>query len=305
MKQLKLKIITPEKLILEEIVDQVSLPTTLGEITVLPDHIPLITNLTSGDIVALVNGEYVPMAVVGGFLEVKQNENGITVVAVLADFAEHISELSNEKIEKAKAHSLELKNIENKMSKFYVVATPIGNMGDITFRAIEILKEVDLILCEDTRETKKILQKYAINKPTMSYHTQSKLAKIDKIFELLEEGKNLALVSDAGTPTISDPGAMLISKIKENLGDIEIIPIPGASAVIAALSASGLPAHEFTFLGFLPHKKGRKSLFKEIAESKRTMVFYESPHRILKKLVSLVKLRKFMKNLKLVPHLNF
>ena len=115
MKQLKLKIITPEKLILEEIVDQVSLPTTLGEITVLPDHIPLITNLTSGDIVALVNGEYVPMAVVGGFLEVKQNENGITVVAVLADFAEHISELSNEKIEKAKAHSLELKKqMENK-----------------------------------------------------------------------------------------------------------------------------------------------------------------------------------------------
>ncbi|KKP85568.1 MAG: Ribosomal RNA small subunit methyltransferase I, partial [Candidatus Nomurabacteria bacterium GW2011_GWA1_35_8] len=161
------------------------------------------------------------------------------------------------------------------MSKFYVVATPIGNMGDITFRAIEILKEVDLILCEDTRETKKILQKYAINKPTMSYHTQSKLAKIDKIFELLEEGKNLALVSDAGTPTISDPGAVLISKIKENFKDkVEVIPIPGATAVIAALSVSGLPTHEFTFLGFLPHKKGRETLFKEISESKRTMVFY-------------------------------
>ena len=175
------------------------------------------------------------------------------------------------------------------MSKFYVVATPIGNMGDITLRAIEILKEVDLILCEDTRETKKILQKYNINTLTMSYHTQSKLSKTDKIFELLKERKNLALVSDAGTPTISDPGTMLISKIKENLGDIEIIPIPGASAVIAALSASGLPAHEFTFLGFLPHKKGRESLFKEIAESKRTMVFYESPHRILKTLESLQK----------------
>ncbi|OGI71680.1 16S rRNA (cytidine(1402)-2'-O)-methyltransferase [Candidatus Nomurabacteria bacterium RIFCSPHIGHO2_02_FULL_35_13] len=176
------------------------------------------------------------------------------------------------------------------MSKFYVVATPIGNMGDITFRAIEILKEVDLILCEDTRETKKILQKYAINKPTMSYHTQSKLAKIDKIFELLEEGKNLALVSDAGTPTISDPGAVLISKIKENFKDkVEVIPIPGATAVIAALSVSGLPTHEFTFLGFLPHKKGRETLFKEISESKRTMVFYESPHRILKTLESLQK----------------
>lgn len=187
------------------------------------------------------------------------------------------------------------------MSKFYVVATPIGNMGDITLRAIEVLKEVDLILCEDTRETKKILQKYNINTPTMSYHSQSKLSKTDKIFELLEEGKNLALVSDAGTPTISDPGAMLISQIKdkfnlstnsaiaENVEEIQVIPIPGASAVVAALSASGLPTHEFTFLGFLPHKKGRETLFKEIAESKRTMVFYESPHRILKTLESLQK----------------
>lgn len=175
------------------------------------------------------------------------------------------------------------------MSKFYVVATPIGNMGDITLRAIETLKGVDLILCEDTRETKKILQKYNINKPTLSYHSRSKLSKLDKIFALLKEEKNLALVSDAGTPTISDPGAVLISKIKENLEDVEIIPIPGASAVIAALSASGLPTHEFIFLGFLPHKKGRETLFKEIAQSKRTMVFYESPHRILKTLKSLQK----------------
>lgn len=177
------------------------------------------------------------------------------------------------------------------MSKFYIVATPIGNMGDITFRAIETLKNVDLVLCEDTRETKKILQKYNINTLTMSYHSQSKLNKVDKIFELLEEGKNLALVSDAGTPTISDPGAMLIAKIKEkfNEEEIQVIPIPGASAVITALSASGLPTHEFTFLGFLPHKKGRETLFKEIAESKRTMVFYESPHRILKTLESLNK----------------
>ncbi len=188
------------------------------------------------------------------------------------------------------------------MSKFYVIATPIGNMGDITLRALETLKEVDLILCEDTRETKKILQKYNINTPTMSYHTQSKFTKVDKIFELLEEGKNLALVSDAGTPTISDPGAMLISQIKERqkdptlspppgggLGGVEVVPIPGASAVIAALSASGLPTHEFTFLGFLPHKKGRETLFKEIANTKRTIVFYESPHRILKTLESLIK----------------
>jgi 16S rRNA (cytidine1402-2'-O)-methyltransferase len=176
------------------------------------------------------------------------------------------------------------------MSKFYVVATPIGNMGDITLRAIETLKSVDLILCEDTRETHKILEKYAINKPTMSYHAQSKLAKVDKIFELIQEGKNLALVSDAGTPGISDPGAMLVSKIKLHFSHgVNVIPIPGASAVITALSASGLPTHEFTFLGFLPHKKGRETLFKEIATTERTMVFYESPHRILKTLESLIK----------------
>ena len=175
------------------------------------------------------------------------------------------------------------------MSRLYIVATPIGNLGDITFRAIETLKSVDVILCEDTRETRKILNKYSINTPTLSYHTHSKLAKTDKIFELLKESKDLALVSDAGTPGISDPGAMLISKLKEEMPEVEIIPIPGATALIAALSASGLPTHEFTFLGFLPHKKGRETLFKEIAASERTMVFYESPHRILKTLESLVK----------------
>lgn len=187
------------------------------------------------------------------------------------------------------------------MAKFYVVATPIGNMGDITFRAVETLKSVDLILCEDTRETKKILDRYNINTPTLSYpsddviragHAKDKFTRTTKwggIFELLKEGKDLALVSDAGTPGISDPGAMLVSKIKEELEEVEVIPIPGASAVITALSASGLPIHEFTFLGFLPHKKGRETLFKEIASSKRTVVFYESPHRILKTLESLEK----------------
>lgn len=177
------------------------------------------------------------------------------------------------------------------MSKFYVVATPIGNLEDITLRAIETLKNVDVILCEDTRVTKNLLNKYDIKKPTISYHAQSKLAKVDKIFELLENGKDLALVSDAGTPTISDPGAMLISKIKAEFTDkeIQVIPIPGASALITALSASGLPTHEFTFLGFLPHKKGRETLFKEVQEAKRAFVFYESPHRILKTLESLSK----------------
>ena len=193
------------------------------------------------------------------------------------------------------------------MPKFYVVATPIGNMGDITLRAIETLKSVGLILCEDTRETKKILDKYNINKPTMSYPSDDivgknsrQSSKLARIFELLKEGKNLALVSDAGTPGISDPGAMLVSQIKEHFNpanparvvlaeSVQVIPIPGATAVIAALSASGLPTHEFTFLGFLPHKKGRETLFKEIASAKRTFVFYESPHRILKTLESLTK----------------
>ncbi len=185
------------------------------------------------------------------------------------------------------------------MSKFYVIATPIGNLGDITLRAIDILKEVDLILCEDTRQTKKILEKYNINNKTMSYpsddiaginYVQKKVSRLHSILELLKDGKDLALVSDAGTPGISDPGAMLVSKIKEEFkDDVQVIPVPGASAVIAALSASGLPIHEFTFLGFLPHKKGRETLFKEIATSKRTMVFYESPHRILKTLESLIK----------------
>ncbi|MES2023556.1 MAG: 16S rRNA (cytidine(1402)-2'-O)-methyltransferase [Patescibacteria group bacterium] len=183
------------------------------------------------------------------------------------------------------------------MSKFYVVATPIGNMEDITLRAIRILGEVDLILCEDTRTTGKLLNKYAIKKPTMSYPSDDLVGKknrqsnkLDKIFELLEQGKDLALVSDAGTPTISDPGAMLIFKIKEKFPDsVQVIPIPGASAIITALSASGLPTHEFTFLGFLPHKKGRETLFKEIANAERTMIFYESSHRILKTLESLQK----------------
>ena len=175
------------------------------------------------------------------------------------------------------------------MQKFYVVATPIGNLEDITYRAVRVLSEVDLILCEDTRVTINLLNKYGINKPTMSYHSQSKLSKIDKILELINEGKILALVSDAGTPTISDPGSVLVSKIREVYPDMEIIAIPGASALVSALSVSGLPSSEFVFLGFLPHKKGRETLFKEISEMKRTVVFYESPHRIMKTLDSLKK----------------
>lgn len=174
------------------------------------------------------------------------------------------------------------------VGKLYIVATPIGNLEDITLRAIRVLKEVDLVLCEDTRVTRKLLNHYDIKTPTESYHAHSKIKKVEKILNMLGEGKILALVSDAGTPTISDPGVKLVSQIREHFSDeVSIIPIPGASAVTAALSASGVPASEFLFLGFLPHKKGREKLFKEIAEAKRTVVLYESPHRILKTLKSL------------------
>jgi len=175
------------------------------------------------------------------------------------------------------------------MPKLYIVATPIGNLLDVTLRALRILKEVDLILCEDTRVTKKLLNHYKIRTPTDSYHSQSKFRKVDKVMRLLEEGKNIALVSDSGTPAISDPGSRLVSLVREQFSGVEVIVIPGPSAVTAALSVSGLPASEFLFLGFLPHKKGREKLFKEIAESKRTIVFYESPHRFMKTLGFLEK----------------
>lgn len=176
------------------------------------------------------------------------------------------------------------------MTTLYIVSTPIGNFEDITLRALRILSEVDIVLCEDTRVTKKLLNKYEIKTPTMSYHCHSKLSKVEKVFTLLEEGKNIALVSDAGTPTISDPGVLLVSQVKEKFStDVKIVPIPGPSAVISALSVSGIPSSEFLFLGFLPHKKGRETLFREIANSKRTTVFYESPHRIEKTLNSLTE----------------
>lgn len=174
------------------------------------------------------------------------------------------------------------------MANLYVIGTPIGNLGDITLRALETLKSVDLVLCEDTRVTGKLLSHYGISVPKMSYHANSKISKQDKIIDMLREGKNLALVSDAGTPAISDPGVMLIKEAKEALGeDLQVIPIPGASALVSAISVSGIPSPQFIFYGFLPHKKGRETIFKEIAESKRTSVFYESPHRILKTLESL------------------
>lgn len=176
------------------------------------------------------------------------------------------------------------------MPTLYIIGTPIGNLEDITLRALRVLKEADLVLCEDTRITKRLLSKYGIATPTMSYHAQSKLAKVEKVFKLLEERKNIALVSDAGTPCISDPGVLLVSQVLEKFGDkVSVVPIPGPSALVTALSAAGISVAEFTFLGFLPHKKGRETLFKEIVESKRVMAFYESPYRIEKTLESLEK----------------
>lgn len=174
------------------------------------------------------------------------------------------------------------------MATLYVVATPIGNLEDITLRALRVLQSVNAILCEDTRVTQKLLAKYEFDKPLISYHAQSKFAKTERIFELLARGKDLALVSDAGTPTISDPGCLLVAQVRERFGDeVAIVPIPGASAVLSALSVSGFPASEYLFLGFLPHKKGREKLFQEIAGSSRVVVFYESVHRIKKTLESL------------------
>ncbi len=178
--------------------------------------------------------------------------------------------------------------MSNELGKLYIVATPIGNLTDMTFRAVEILKSVDCILCEDTRTTKKLLDHYQIQNKTMSFHSHSKLARVNDIIAMLTEGKSLALVSESGTPCISDPGVMLIAEIKKQLGDGMIIsPIPGASALISALSASGLPAHEFSWKGFVPHKKGRETFFKDVRDTETTVIFYESVHRFMKTMESL------------------
>ena len=167
----------------------------------------------------------------------------------------------------------------------YIVATPIGNLEDITWRALRILKEADLILSEDTRVTQKILQHYEIKVPLLSYHHHSGITKVNHIIELLKEAKKIALVSDAGTPGISDPAYTLIRRAIEE--DIQISPIPGASALLAALVMSGQRMNEFVYLGFLPLKKGRQTLLKSLAEEKRSIVIYESPHRILRTLSDL------------------
>ncbi len=170
----------------------------------------------------------------------------------------------------------------------YVVATPIGNLSDITLRALETLKTVDIIACEDTRVTVKLLNHYNIKKPLISYHQHSKLDKIDAIINKLKEGNDIALVTDAGTPGISDPGNILVREaVKEN---IAIVPIPGPSALTTLISVAGIDMQRFVFLGFPPHKKGRLTFFKEVSESKHPIVYFDSPYRVIKNLELLAEL---------------
>lgn len=170
------------------------------------------------------------------------------------------------------------------MGTLYIIATPIGNLEDITLRALRVLKEADFIACEDTRQTSVLLKKYNISKPLISYHQHSKIQKIDYLIERLKT-KKIALVSDAGTPAVSDPGALLVAEAIKN--NIPIIPIPGACAAITAWQASGLKNGEFSFYGFLPHKKGRQTLLKKISQEDKPVILYESCHRINKLLEEL------------------
>lgn len=173
------------------------------------------------------------------------------------------------------------------MATFFIVGTPIGNLGDITLRAIDALMNADLILAEDTRVTKALLDRYNIKKPLQSYHQHSKLNKTARIIEYLATGKNIALVCDAGTPGINDPGGMLVEEVLKSGIEAKIVPIPGPNAAITALSISGFPAEKFLFLGFPPNKKGRRTFFKKLADYPFTTVFYESPFRIAKALAEL------------------
>lgn len=175
------------------------------------------------------------------------------------------------------------------MGTLSVVGTPIGNLGDITLRALDTLRQADVIACEDTRVSAKLLAKYDIKKPLIIFHARSGRSASTRILSLLGEGKHIALVTDAGTPGVSDPGSALIAEVRTRVPDARIVSVPGPSALTSALSIAGVPADSFLFLGFLPHKKGRQTLFREIAKEERAVVFYESPHRIEKTLASLAE----------------
>lgn len=166
--------------------------------------------------------------------------------------------------------------------KLYLIPTPIGNLEDITLRALNILKEVDVILAEDTRQTSKLLKHYEINKKLVAHHQHNEHKTLERIIAAIKQGEKMALVSDAGTPAISDPGFLLVRECIKN--DIEVECLPGATAFVPALVNSGFPCDKFIFEGFLPHKKGRQTRLKLLAEETRTIIFYESPHRLIKTL---------------------
>lgn len=173
-----------------------------------------------------------------------------------------------------------LRAVDASRGKLFVVGTPIGNLQDLTFRAVRVLKEVDLIACEDTRRTQQLLNAYNIKTPTLSYHEHNEMTRAPELIIQMEEGSQVALVSDAGMPAISDPGFRLVHLAVRH--DIPVVPVPGASAFVAALAASGLPVDQFRFLGFLPSKKGaRRRTLKELEPVTKTLIFYESPHRVV------------------------
>lgn len=173
----------------------------------------------------------------------------------------------------------------------YLIATPIGNLEDITLRALRVLKESDYILTEDTRVSKKLLDHYQISKPLISFHHHTVEKKYEEVLSLLQKGMKVSFISDAGTPGVSDPGGLLIDFVRKNDPNIFIEPIPGPSALTAALSVSGIKIDKFLFFGFLPHKKGRAKMIEEIILSKYPVVLFESKHRVLKLLkeVSLIE----------------
>jgi 16S rRNA (cytidine1402-2'-O)-methyltransferase len=170
--------------------------------------------------------------------------------------------------------------------KLFLVPTPVGNLGDMTYRGVEILRSVDLILAEDTRTSRVLLQHYGIDTPLQSYHIFNEHQTVTGLVERLKSGTTIAVITDAGTPGISDPGFLLVREaVKEG---IEVECLPGATAFVPALVDSGLPCDRFTFLGFLPHKKGRQTAIKALADEKRTMIIYESPYRLVKLLEELI-----------------
>lgn len=177
-------------------------------------------------------------------------------------------------------------NQSNTGPKLFIVPTPIGHLEDVTFRAIRILKEVDLILAEDTRQTSKLLKHYDIHKPTSSYHQNNEHRVVEGMVARICNGEKMALVTDAGTPGISDPGFLIVRECIKN--NIEVECLPGATAFVPALVNSGFPSDSFCFEGFLPHKKGRQKKLNALRDETRTMIFYESPYRLLK------SLRQFM-----------